>query len=287
MASSRDDFVIAIRSAFLKKGNRQKFSLFTLLIASCFVLSLEYFKSGPVEQFRSITRDIIYRGSYIISIPFKFIHNTYENLQDHMNMYEDYKKLKNKNFSLNSVRNELKFYKSENKLLKNLVNEENLPEGSYLLTRVIIDRKSPFLKSIIINKGFESGIKKGMAVLDRSYMVGRVVETNYLSSRVLLLNDLNSKISVIIEPSNAKAIMTGSGENYADLDYLPEKNLVKTGDVVYTSGSDGIFKAGIPIGMIKIKESEKESGEEKAKKIVNFFSNFKQINFVKIRNLKR
>ena len=282
MASSRDDFVIAIRSAFLKKGNRQKFSLFTLLIASCFVLSLEYFQSGPVDKFRSITRDIIYRGSYIVSVPFKFIHNSYKNFQNHMSMYDDYNKLKNKNFRLNSLQNELKFYKSENKLLKTLVNEENLPEGAYLLTRVIIDKQSPFLKSIIINKGFESGIKKGMAVLDRNYMIGRIVETNYLSSRVLLLNDLNSKISVIIEPSNAKAIMTGSGKNHADIEYLPEKNLVKSGDVVYTSGSDGIFKAGIPIGMIKIKEAEKG----KTKKIVHFFSDLSQINFVKIRNIK-
>ena len=47
--SGRDDFIIAIRSAFLKKGTRQKFSLFTLIIISIFVLSLEYFKSGPID----------------------------------------------------------------------------------------------------------------------------------------------------------------------------------------------------------------------------------------------
>ena len=59
--AGRDDFIIAIRSAFLKKGTRQKFSLFTLLIISILVLSLEYFKSGPIETFRSITKDIIFK----------------------------------------------------------------------------------------------------------------------------------------------------------------------------------------------------------------------------------
>ena len=49
--TSRDDFIIAIRSAFLKKGIRQKFSLFTLLIISILVLSLEYFKTGPVLKY--------------------------------------------------------------------------------------------------------------------------------------------------------------------------------------------------------------------------------------------
>ena len=71
--TSRDDFIIAIRSAFLKKGNRQKFSLFTLLVISILVLSLEYFKTGPVNQFRSITKDIIFRGSYVVSSPFKYV----------------------------------------------------------------------------------------------------------------------------------------------------------------------------------------------------------------------
>ena len=58
--AGRDDFIIAIRSAFLKKGTRQKFSLFTLLIISIFVLSLEYFKSGPIDTFRSIKEPMPY-----------------------------------------------------------------------------------------------------------------------------------------------------------------------------------------------------------------------------------
>ena len=85
--TGRDDFIIAIRSAFLNKGTRQKFSLFTLLIISTLVLSLEYFKSGPVDKFRSFTKDFIYKGSYFISLPFVSISDQYHNFQDHMKMY--------------------------------------------------------------------------------------------------------------------------------------------------------------------------------------------------------
>ena len=80
--TGRDDFIIAIRSAFLKKGTRQKFSLFTLLIISILVLSLEYFKSGPIDKFRSITKDIIFKGSFFISEPFVFIKTNYHNFKD-------------------------------------------------------------------------------------------------------------------------------------------------------------------------------------------------------------
>ena len=85
--TGRDDFIISIRSAFLNKGTRQKFSLFTLLIASAFVLFLEYFQTGPIDKLRSITKDFIFRGSYVVSLPFVFIEDKYYLFEDHMNMY--------------------------------------------------------------------------------------------------------------------------------------------------------------------------------------------------------
>ncbi len=278
MSTSRDDFIIAIRSALLKKGNRQKFSLFTLLIASCLILSLEYFKTGPIDKFRSITKDIIYRGSYIVSIPFNLIEDSYVKIQDHMNMYDEYRLLKEKEFNISSLENDLKFFKSENIKLRNFINEEPLKEGKYIITKVLIDKESPYIKSLIINKGFESGIEKGMVALDRSYMIGKVIETNYLSSRILLVNDLNSKIPVIIEPGNTQAILNGLGSNYGELEYLPKNNIVDTGHIVYTSGSDRIFLPGIPIGKVEIIEGIKK---------VMFFSDLTQLDFVKIRYIKR
>jgi len=278
MSASRDDFIIAIRSAFLKKGNRQKFSLFTLLVISCLILSLEYFKSGPIDKFRSVTKDIIYRGSHVVLLPFKLMGDTYVRIQDHINMYNDYKLLKEKEYNISSLENDLKFYKSENKKLKKLINEEPLLEGEYVVTKVLIDKGSPYIKSLIINKGFELGIEKGMAALDRSYMIGKVVETNYLSSRILLINDLNSKIPVIIEPGNIKAILNGSGLDYGLLEYLPKNKTVDNGNIVYTSGSDRIFLPGIPIGKVEVVNGIKN---------VKFFSDLTQLDFVKIRYIKR
>ena len=278
MSASRDDFVITIRSAFLKKGNRQKFSLFTLLIVSGLVLSLEYFQTGPIDKFRSIIKDLIYRGSYVASTPFQLIDDSYNIIQEHFNMYNEYKLLKEKEFNISFLENDLKFYKSENTKLRQFIDEEPLLEGEYIITKILIDKESPYIKSLIINKGFESGIKKGMAALDRSYMIGKVIETNYLSSRILLINDLNSKIPVIVEPGGTKAILNGSGSDYGELEYLPKNNVVDAGQVVYTSGSDLIILPGIPIGKVDIIDGNKN---------VKFFSDLSQLDFVKIRYIKR
>ena len=80
------------------------------------------------------------------------------------------------------------------------------------MPKLLLDKHSPFLKSIVLNKGTKSRhLKKGMPVLHKKNMVGRIVEVNYISSRVLLINDLNSKIPVKIQPSGDFAIMSGEG----------------------------------------------------------------------------
>jgi len=272
--TGRDDFIIAIRSAFLKKGTRQKFSLFTLLIISILVLSLEYFKSGPVNTFRSITKDIIFKGSYFISGPFVYLKNNYYYFIDHLKMYEEYTDLKKKNYSLESLRNDNEFYKSENKRLKELIDEQNIYSNDFLLSKVLLDKQSPYLNSVIINKGFKHGIKLGLAVKEKSYFVGKIINVNFLTSRILLANDLNSKIPVIIEPTGANAIMTGQGHNnHAELEYLPKLKKIKKGDIVYTSGVDEIIPQAIPIG--KIIESDEIL-------VVEFFVDFNQLKYVKV-----
>ena len=272
--TGRDDFIIAIRSAFLKKGTRQKFSLFTLLIISILVLSLEYFKSGPINTFRSITKDIIFKTSFFISEPFVYIKNNYYNFKDHLQMYDEYTELKNKDYNLANLLNENKFYKSENKRLKLLIDEENVFSNEFLLSKVLLDQQSPYLKSVIVNKGFKQGIKLGVAVKEKSYFVGKIINVNFLTSRILLASDLNSKIPVIIEPSGANAILSGQGHNdYAALEFLPKMKKIKDGDIVYTSGVDSIIPQAIPIG--KVIEKEENF-------FVEFFVDFNQIKYVKI-----
>ena len=102
--SGRDDFIIAIRSAFLKKGTRQNFSLLTLLIISILVLSLEYFKSGPISKLRSITKDLIFKGSFFVSAPFVYAKDQYFLFQDHLNMYEEFTVLREKNYNIEKLK---------------------------------------------------------------------------------------------------------------------------------------------------------------------------------------
>ena len=163
---------------------------------------------------------------------------------------------------------------AENERLKSTINEVNYLSND-ILAKVLIDKQSPFLKSVIVNKGSKDNILLGMAVVDNTYLVGKVVEVSFSTSRVLLLSDLNSKIPVDIMPNSIQSILSGSGKDYGKIQYLKNQTLVEDGSIVFTSGAGGIFKSGIPIGKIVKKPDSPNLN-------VNFFSDFSQLRFVKL-----
>ena len=112
-----------------------------------------------------------------------------------------------------------------------------------------------------------------MAVLSDSYLIGKVVEVNYMTSRVLLLSDLNSKIPVTIEPGSIQSILSGDGEKSGVLLYIKDNFLIVEESIIYTSGTGGLLKSGIPIG--KIIQNENQNN-------VNFFVDFSQLRYVKV-----
>ena len=97
METSREDVGIAIRSAFLRRGTQQRFSLFVLVILSIILIFLETIEAKPLNYLRSFIKDTIYRGSLVVSIPFRSFDSIAENVSTHVSLYENYSKLKIEN----------------------------------------------------------------------------------------------------------------------------------------------------------------------------------------------
>tara|TARA_B100001778_G_C18582030_1_gene627918 strand:+ start:1068 stop:1922 length:855 start_codon:yes stop_codon:yes gene_type:complete len=271
MYTGRDDFGIAIRSALLQKGAKQKFSLFFLISLSLIVFFLDNYPSKFMDRARSIFNDGIYRVSSVATSPINLISFLNSSFKKHVFTLNENKVLKEKLAELESQKFQNQFLLTENKNLKEIIETQTEKNYSTVISKIILDKDSPFLKSVIINKGSRSKIAKGMPVIESGYLVGRVVEVNYLSSRVLLLNDLNSRIPVVLEPSGTQAILTGRGKIKPSLLYLPDSYKTKDDSTVYTSGKDGILPSGIPVGNIFKEDNEF---------LVELFSNPSQLSFV-------
>jgi len=276
MVKGRDDFVIALRSAFFKKKEKQKISLISLLILSIVLLILSNFNFKIIQHTKLGINEIIYRTSYILSVPENKIKEVTSKFKAHLLFYKNYQNqlIKTKNTEEIKVLNN--FLAAENKRLRELINENINSEE--IFAKVLIDRESPYLKSIVLNRGSKDNVKIGMAIMDRNYLVGQIIEVNYSNSRALLLSDLNSKIPVTIQPPFLQAVASGTGKDHGIIEYTKdayEENQIEKEAVVYTSGLGGIFKPGIPVGKITNNRNQ-----------INFFSDFGQLSFVKIVEFK-
>lgn len=274
MASGRDDFIIALRYAFLQKSNKQKFSLLTLILISIIIIILGTFNLKVINILESGIKDVVYTTSSVVTFPEKKIRFFFIKINDY---YKNYKIFENdqsllQKFNAEHLANE--YLISENNRLKKIIEEKNFEENS-LLAKVLIDKQSPFLSSVILNKGSRDNVKLGMIVLDDNYLVGKIVELNYFTSRVILLNDINSKIPAIIEPIGIHVIISGTGNDYGVIQYSKDDYKVLDDLNIFTSARGDIFKAGIAIGKLK-----KDINSDDAK--VEFFSDFSQLVFVKI-----
>ena len=276
--SSRDDFIIAIRSAFLKKENKQKFSLSALIILTLSILILGRYDFKVINYAKLSLKEIAYRSTFIFSTPENFIKNGFIATKNHFFVYEENKILKQKVKDLEIKKYNTQYIQTENERLKETLNELKFSSNE-ILAKVIVDKQSPFLKSIIVNKGSKHGVILGMGVIDQEYLVGKVVEVNFTTSRVLLLSDLNSKIPVDILPNNIQSILSGTGGDFGKIQYIKEESLIESESVVYTSGAGGIFKPGVPIGRTVKNSLNSEIN-------VEFYSEFSQLRFVKLRSYK-
>ncbi len=250
MSVSRDDFSIAFRSALLQRGGAQKFSVLSLIFLALIIFFLDVYGVKFTKPVRGFINDVVYRVTYLASTPTRFFPEAAKDLSKYFNIVEENEKLKAEIEKYKSLELNVEFLKDENQNLQKILETEyfNKNLSNIVLAKVLVDKNSPFLKSIIINKGTRNNILKGMPVTKDNYLVGRVVETNYLSSRVLLLNDLNSRIPVTLD-EGAQAILSGSGSQNPVLEYLPEDYEIIEEINVFASGKDGIFSPGTPIGI--------------------------------------
>jgi len=140
----------------------------------------------------------------------------------------------------------LKNINSRYEALLKLRTEPPIPMVS---ARVVLDARGPFSNARLADAGSDRGVKVGNPVLSERGVVGRVVGVSRNVSRILMLTDVESRTPVLVDRTNARAILTGDGGLIPRLDFVRGRDPVKEGDMILTSGDGGLFPRGLPIGV--------------------------------------
>jgi rod shape-determining protein MreC len=187
-----------------------------------------------------------------------WFYTRFQSIQDFINAPSDIARLRLENSALREENAELQSQiialqqqVSEVELLSALLDFARArPENSYQAAAVIGRDPSPFLQYVIINRGSDDGIRRGMPVVAQEGLVGRISAVTATASRVQLITDPSSRVSVQILPTEVDGVLSGSITGDLSIDLLPQGASLQAGDLVLASGIGGNYPANILIGQV-------------------------------------
>jgi len=198
----------------------------------------------------------------IFTLPLRLAHTGSLNLKNfieaklYSKWIEENTELKGQIEELSFELTKLKELETENNRLKDLLEFKKQAAKSGIPARVIGMDSALLSRSIVIGKGRKDGIETGMAVISKSGVVGRVVESGSRISRVMLLDDPDFRLGVIIQRTREQALFVGGPHGTARIIYLSTNSDAKEGDAIISFSSNKIFPKGLLLGYVKDVKSE-------------------------------
>ena len=187
--------------------------------------------------------------SAMFAAPLRWAGDAGDYVRDYFNAVDENRRLKKQVADLMAYKEMAQRLQNINGRYEALLQLRTEPAAKMVTARIVADSRGPFSHARLADAGAESGIRIGNPVLSEHGVVGRVVGVSKTVSRVLLLTDIDSRTPVLVNASNARAILSGDGGDAPKLSYLRGHEPVKRGDVILTSGDGGLYPRGLPVGV--------------------------------------
>jgi len=161
------------------------------------------------------------------------------------------------NYTMRSEIHDLRFevarlreYEHQNLELRNMLQMEKDAELSGVIANVVGYDATSWIQSITVDRGSKQGVEIGQAVIHPEGLVGQVIAVSPTTAKVLLITDNASGVDALIQRNRLRGVVSGSYPKGCQLQYVSKEEEVREGDRLITSGMDGLFPKGIPIGLV-------------------------------------
>jgi len=208
--------------------------------------------SPRVERFRAQVVDAVVPSMDWAMVPVTATVNLFRDFQSYQRLSEQNRELRSELRLMRAWKEAALQLEQENARLLDLNNVRLDPRLTYVTGVVMADSGSPFRQSVLLNVGERDGIVDGWATMDGIGLVGRISGVGSDTARVILMTDASSVIPATIQPSGQTALITGDNTPSPVVEFLENRELVRAGDRVITSGDGGVFPAGLLIGQISV-----------------------------------
>lgn len=240
-------------------GPSATFRMVVLVVASIVLMTVDH-RWHSLELARSALSSIIYPLQYTIDLPIRLYYWSDEVFSSRQTLLE-----KNREFEARHLENRVQLQKldiieKENARLRELLSATSKTTERLLISEIINVDVDPYRQLILLNKGSNSDVYLGQAIMDAQGIMGQIVHVSPLSSTAMLITDASHALPVQIDRTGLRTNAFGTGKmDHLNLHYLPHNIDIQVGDTLITSGLGGVFPPNYPVA--RITEVERPAGE--------------------------
>jgi rod shape-determining protein MreC len=208
----------------------------------------ETVQTGAVGATRAMADMVDSPIGQAVSAPGRWTGQGADYVRDYFGAVSENRRLRQENAELRQWRADAIALEDTNSRYRALLGFRTNPPIPMTAAHVILDARGPFADTRLADAGKERGVEVGNPVMSERGLVGRVIGVTRGASRILLLTDVASRTPVLVDRTDARAILTGDAGATPKLDYLRGADPIKDGDRILTSGDGGMIPRGLPVG---------------------------------------
>ncbi len=212
------------------------------------VADYRYHRLDGLRDYLSIA---VYPIQWIVDTPVRFSSSLRTYAHSFHYQIKENERLKQEQFLQSAQLQKLMSLETENTRLRELLHSTPRKGETFSVAEIIRVSSDPFVHRVVLNKGRKQGVSLGQPVIDAEGVIGEVIEVNPSVSRIILLTDANYGIAVENVRSGVRGIAAGTGAHHRlELQHVANTVDLKIGDTLVTSGLDGRYPPGYPVGVI-------------------------------------
>ncbi|CAE6717355.1 rod shape-determining protein MreC [Candidatus Nitrotoga fabula] len=222
-----------------------------LFVVLSLILLLVDVKYQYLETARSGLTFLVYPLQRLVTVPSALWHGVGDYFITHDQLVRDNAELRRLNIQAASKLQQFAVLKSENQHLRNLLSVQQRADYSMQLAEILYAARDIFNRKVFLDKGTQENVEAGQIVMDESGIVGQVTRVYPWMSEVTLITDKDHSVPVQVLRNGLRSVVFGTGDtSRLTLRYMPPSSDIQNGDVLVTSGIDGIYPDGLPVARV-------------------------------------
>ena len=235
---------------FFKRGPSllARLSFFTVL---SLILLYADARFHYMEPMRKVVAIVLYPLQRIVDMPGALTSRVGSFFVTQASLQRDNERLSRENFLNSGLLQTQQALVEENRHLRQLLDMQERVEQTSIGAEILYFGRDPFSRKVIVDKGSAQDLEEGAAVVDDTGLIGQVSRTFPWTAEVALITDREQVVPVQIVRNGLRAVVFGVGYDGAlDLRFMPVNADIENGDVLVTSGIDGVYPAGLPVAVV-------------------------------------